>query len=206
MNNYDGDDEGERLYRSVQTLTSESELLRLIHGSGYFGKKIASDAFRKEGHDEENGLVVIMFHSHFDQSCLRAQHKFRKIAKERQQQGHKMTSSFTMARIEASVLPEKTFQLLGIQHYPHIQIYRNSNRPYENEGNTETKECVASFSIPRSFLFSRMLHESLDAIDQRTLDEWTEFYNQHQEDIEIQQMALEGIVREREQQQQQEQL
>jgi len=162
------DDEDERLYRSVRTLTSEHELLNLLENNS---------------EDDENEIVAIMFHSHFDPSCLRAQHKFRKIASERQ------PNTPTMARIEASVLSERTLQSLGVQKYPHIQIYRSS----EN-----SKQCVASFSIPRSFLFAKLLHESLDAIDRRTPEEWYDFYNQHQGEIASQQLALEGIRREQE--------
>jgi len=194
---YDNDDE--RLYRSVQTLTSESDLLDLLYRNQDVVKERAGGDYREEGND----TVVIMFHSHFDQSCRRAQHKFRKISVERQQQQterDRSTCSYTMARIEASILPDNTLQLLGIQRYPHIQIYRNSNRPHKNKGNAEAKECVASFSIPRSFLFARMLHESLDTIEKRTIEDWSEFYNQHREDIEFQQLALEGIVQEREKQ------
>lgn len=173
--NEDDDDE-ERLYRSVQTLTSETELLRLLqHGE----KQSKGD----------NGMVAIMFHSHFDPSCVRAQHKFRKIAMERQKQQSTGNTSFTMARIEASILSDTTLESLGVQKYPHIQIYRESSRA------TEAKQCVASFSIPRSFLFAKLLHESLDAIDQRTPEEWTAFYDRHKNDIESQQVALETILR-----------
>lgn len=210
--NYDDDDDEERWYQSVQTLTSESDLLRLLRGNKEFEKTRVGDDYYIEG-GEANNIVVIMFHSHFDASCVRAQHKFRKIASELQKQEqeqqkegqHRTTSSCTMARIESSVLPDKTLQLLGIQRYPHIQIYWNSSQSHKKKGSTTTKECVASFSIPRSFLFAKMLHQSLGAIHQRTPEEWTEFYNQHGEEIESQQLALEGIVREREQQQQQQQ-
>jgi thiol-disulfide isomerase/thioredoxin len=189
-NDEDNDDDDERLYRSVRTLTSESDLLRLLRDNE------DSRDDNSEGRDEDS-TVVIMFHSHFDSSCLRAQHKFRKIASERQQTT--TPPSCTMARIEASILPDKTLQSLGIERYPHIQIYRSSRNSEKGEGTIDTKECVASFSIPRSFLFSRMLHESLDAIDQRTPEEWAEFFSQHREQIKTQQLALEGIVREKEQ-------
>jgi len=206
ISSYDDDnDEEERWYQSVRTLTSESDLLRLLRGNKEFGtRRVGGDDYYQGGGD--NNIVVVMFHSRFDASCVRAQHKFRKIASEFQQQQqkegqqHRSTASCTMARIEASVLPDKTLQLLGIERYPHIQIYWNSSQPHNNKGNATTKECVASFSIPRSFLLTKMLHQSLDAIDQRTPEEWAEFYNQHREEIESQQLALEGIVREREQQ------
>jgi len=189
-------DDDERLYRSVHTLTSESELLDFLRGDDLFEKEQDRDDDKE---DVENDFVVIMYHSHFDQSCLRAQHKFRKIAIERQQQHRlkdkdRIPSTYTMARIEASVLPERILQSLGIQRYPHIQIYLNSNR---REENSITKECVASFSVPRSFVFAKMIHESLDAIEKRSPEEWTEFYSQHREKIKSQQMALEGIIRER---------
>lgn len=181
----DEDDKQEKLYRSVRTLTSESDLLRLIKGN--------------RGRDE-SVIVAIMFHSHFDPSCLRAQHKFRKIAIERQENKRlKTKSSCTMARIEASILPDKTIKLLGIQKYPHMQIYWNSSD--EEISTQKTKQCVASFSIPRTFLFAKLLHESLDAIDQRTPEEWAAFYNQHKKEIEFQQLSLEGIIRDREQEQ-----
>lgn len=206
ISSYDDDnDEEERWYQSVRTLTSESDLLRLLRGNKKFGtRRVGGDDYYQGGGD--NNIVVVMFHSRFDASCVRAQHKFRKIACELQQQQqkegqqHRSTASCTMARIEASVLPDKTLQLLGIERYPHIQIYWNSSQPHNNKGSATTKECVASFSIPRSFLLTKMLHQSLDAIDQRTPEEWAEFYNQHREEIESQQLALEGIVREREQQ------
>ncbi len=158
------DDEDERLYRSVRTLTSEQELLNLLESN--------------DG-NEKKEIVAIMFHSHFDPSCQRAQHKFRKIANERQP-----NTSTIMARIEASVLSETTLRSLGIHKYPHIQIYRSSDN---------SKQCVASFSIPRSFLFSNLLHESLDAIDRRTPEEWDDFCTEHQSEIASQQLALEGI-------------
>ena len=94
-----------------------------------------------------------------------------------------------LAPLEASILSDTTLESLGVQKYPHIQIYRESSRA------TEAKQCVASFSIPRSFLFAKLLHESLDAIDQRTPEEWTAFYDQHKKDIESQQVALETILR-----------
>jgi len=170
------DDEEEKLYRCVRTLTSESEFLYLL----------------KESSRDQDEMVAIMFHSHFDPSCVRAQHKFRKIASERQQKTQKK-QPFTMARIEASILSDKTLESLGIQKYPHIQIYCHSS------DTSTTKQCVASFSIPRSFLFAKLLHESLDAIDQRTPEEWDAFYHRHKNDIESQQLALETILREREQ-------
>jgi len=211
INYDDDDDEEERWYQSVRTLTSESDLLHLLRGNKEFGKpRVGGDDYCREGGEENNNIVVVMFHSRFDASCVRAQHKFRKIASELQQQQqqkegkqHRTTSSCTMARIEVSVLPDKTLQSLGIQRYPHIQIYWNSSQSHNNKGSDTTKECVASFSIPRSFLLTKMLHQSLDAIDERTPEEWAEFYNQHREEIESQQLALEGIVREQEQQQQQ---
>mmetsp|Transcript_21948 Transcript_21948/g.45123 ORF Transcript_21948/g.45123 Transcript_21948/m.45123 type:complete len:450 (-) Transcript_21948:33-1382(-) len=167
----DDDDEDERVYRSVRTLTSESDLLYLLEANNG---------------DENDEMVAIMFHSHFDHSCLRAQHKFRKIAIERQ----KNQLPCTMARIEASVLSERTLRSLGVEKYPHIQIYRKRSRQ-------TPKECVASFSIPQSFLFSRMLHQSLKTIDMRTPEEWKAFYNQHQNEIESQQLALDGIKSDR---------
>ena len=192
-------DEEEKLYRSVRTLVSESELLSFLCENKHFENQCNTS----DDHKEENNFVVIMFHSHFDQSCLRAQQKFRKIASKRQQQYQiedscSRRSSFTMARVEASLLPDTTLQKLGIQRYPHIQIYGGSNRWSKMDANTLSKQCVASFSIPRSFLFDKMLHESLDAIDQRTPDEWTKFYNQHQDKIKSQQQALEGIIRKQE--------
>ena len=176
VGNDDEDDDEERLYRSVQTLTSERELLQLLQHSSKLN-------------EDDSNMIAIMFHSHFDPSCVRAQHKFRKIAMERQQQNQKGNASFTMARIEASILSDKTLESLGIQKYPHIQIYRGASI-------TRTKQCVASFSIPRSFLFAKLLHESLDAIDRRTPQEWTAFYKQHKKDIESQQFALEMILHE----------
>jgi len=124
-----------------------------------------------------------------------------------------------MARIESSILTDKTLQKLGIKTYPCIQIYVDeiNNGHGLNAANTNTterttttiptratttaaaattKRCVASFSIPRSFLFAKMIHEALDAIDHRTHEEWNEFYDEHGNNIQFQQLALEGIIRE----------
>jgi len=189
----DYNDDEERLYRSIRTLTSESELLRLIHGD----KDYIDDDRREEG--PNNCIVVIMFHSHFDPSCRRAQHKFRKIASERQYQYEKgmERTPCTMARIETSLLPDQTLRSFGIQRYPHIHIYRISTHCSEIDGNRKSIECVASFSIPRSFLFAKMLHESLDTVVQRTPEEWTEFYNQHRNEIEAQKLAVKEIIHNR---------
>lgn len=203
-NDYNNDNE--RRYRSVRTLTSEDELLSLVVRENEKNRNGDGDDNGSIGTDES---VVIMFHSHFDQSCLRAQHKFRKIADQRRQQQHdrRMISSpsCTMARIESSLLSDETLKRLGIQRYPHIQIYRGSSDPdgrITNDNNSThakpstTKQCVASFSIPRSFLFGRMIHESLDTIDNRTPEEWADFYKHHKHEIASQQVALEKIVRE----------
>ncbi|VEU35999.1 unnamed protein product [Pseudo-nitzschia multistriata] len=181
----------ERLYRSVRTLTSEAELLDLVVG---------------DTNDSGDETLVVMFHSHFDPSCLRAQHKFRKIADERrqkhQQQDTPMASRCRMVRIESSLLSDETLNHLGIRRYPHIQIYRGApdfggrvTSGDVHHARTRAKECAASFSVPRSFLFGKMLHESLDAIDERTPEEWEKFYEQHGDEIEAQQAGLERIVR-----------
>ena len=214
--NEDGDDT-ERLYQSVRTLTSESELLRLIRSNDAFGNQQQTNADSKyERVGEEISITAIMFHSHFDPSCHRAQHKFRKITNERslrkEIQKEKQRTAFPsctiMARIESSILSDTTLKLLGIHRYPHIQKYRRkptTTTTTKTNNNNNNNECVASFSIPQSFVFSKMLHESLDIIEQRTPEEWTEFYKQHCEEMEIQQLALDGIVqntRERQQWQQ----
>eukprot|EP00536_Pseudo-nitzschia_multiseries_P012647 jgi/Psemu1/309277/fgenesh1_kg.495_\ len=110
-----------------------------------------------------------------------------------------------MARIEASLLSDDTLNHLGIQTYPHIQIYhRRADRvhpsaelePEPKPERTRTRQCVASFSIPRSYLFGKLLHECLDAIDGRTPEEWEAFEQNHGEEIQAKKVALENILRE----------
>ncbi|MGK3739789.1 MAG: hypothetical protein ACI90V_006636 [Bacillariaceae sp.] len=175
----DEDDDNERQYRSVRTLTSEADLLQVIRGNK-----------NDEGNDNTNnddGIVVVMYHNHFERSCLRAQHKYRRIANEQLKQQQRSSSSsssssWCMARIETSVLSDNTLQLLGVRLYPHIQVYLG-------------RTCVASFSIPQPYLFAKKLRESLEIISTRTTQEWDEFYDQNNEEIKSQQNALDVITR-----------
>jgi len=182
------DNDTERRYRSVRTLTSEDELLQIIRRGD---KKNDDDDRNSDVNEDVVDILVIMFHNHFEQSCLRAQHKYRKIAneklmqqlKERSSPSH--SSSWCMARIESSVVSDNTLQLLGVRSYPHFQVYSGQ------------RTCLASFSIPQPYLFAKILRESLDNISTRTSQEWTEFYEQNKDEINSQNEALDIIIRHR---------
>ena len=61
---------------------------------------------------------------------------------------------------------------LGIHKYPHIQIYRQG------------RQCVASFSINQSFVFTKSLHDAIDSVLKRTDDEWKEFITTNKNNID----------------------
>jgi len=177
---FEEDDENERRYRSVRTLTSEDELLQVIRGD-------KNDDGKNSDVNEDVDILVIMFHNHFEQSCLRAQHKYRKIANDQllqQQKRFPLHSSWCMARIESSVLSDNTLQLLGVRSYPHFQVYSG-------------RTCLASFSIPQPYLFAKVLRETLENISLRTSQEWIEFYEQNKDEIKSQNEALDTIIRHR---------
>jgi hypothetical protein len=119
--------------------------------------------------------AVIMFHSHFGHSSLRAQHQFTRIA-----ESSPYNEGFNLFRIESSTLPDSTLKELGISKYPHIQIYRDG-------------KCVASFSIPQTYLFSTIVQRSLDEFNQRTDAEWDDFMAQFQSNIASNQQVIESI-------------
>ena len=176
------DDESERQYRSVRTLTSEADLLQVIRGN-----KNDEGNKNNTATNDDDDILVVMYHNHFEQSCLRAQHKYRIVANEQLKKQQRSSSSLTsssswcMARIETSVLSDNTLQLLGVRLYPHIQVYLG-------------RTCVASFSIPQSYLFAKKLRESLEIISSRTTQEWDEFYDQNNGEIKSQQSALDVIT------------
>jgi len=103
-NNYNNDAAGggsaDAWYQSVRTLTSEAELLGLLmdggqsrNGSNINSNNNNNNNSKGNDNDNDNGknnpegeeIVVVMVHSHFDPSCRRAQHKFRRVADERRQ-------------------------------------------------------------------------------------------------------------------------
>jgi hypothetical protein len=139
----------------VTTLASEGQLLQAIKA-----------AVPTRGSTTSPKPLVVLFHSHFEQACYRAQRQYKRIA---EQPLHK--EFFSMTRIERSVLSDSTLQDLGIERYPHIQVYKDGN-------------CVASFSIPQTYIFSKMVGDSLDTIRNRTSKAWQDYVQHHRVDME----------------------
>ncbi|KAG7339883.1 hypothetical protein IV203_034392 [Nitzschia inconspicua] len=97
---------------SVYTLASEDQLFQALDSL--------------ESSTDDNSLLVTMFHSHFEQSCVRAQYRFRKIAQHylskplkefgaktsykqnQHQQQPQQQHRFLFTRIEASVISDST--------------------------------------------------------------------------------------------------
>lgn len=150
----------------VTTLASEGQLLQAIHAT-----------IPTQGSTTSAKPLVVLFHSHFEQACFRAQHQYKRIAEQYQHEQY-----FSMTRIERSVLSDSTLQDLGIERYPHIQVYKDGN-------------CVASFSIPQTYIFFKMVGESLDAIRNRTSKEWQDFVVRHRVDIEANKAVQDVIQR-----------
>jgi hypothetical protein len=138
----------------VTSLASEGQLLQSIQAT----TKRASSTTKEP--------LVVLFHSHFEQACFRAQRQYKRIAGQPQYQ-----RIFSFTRIERSVLSDSTLHELGIERYPHIQVYRDGN-------------CVASFSIPQTYIFTKMVGDSLDAIRNRTPREWQDFVQLHRSEID----------------------
>jgi len=114
------------LHGPLCTLTKPAQLVRFI--------------------DEVEGesLAVVMFHSHFVESCRRAQEQYRKTVDEYS------SSPVSFARIEAIVLRDETLCDLGVENYPTLQVYRCG-------------ELIAQESIGPSYLFKRTAHNLIDA-------------------------------------------
>lgn len=142
----------------IQTLASESQLLNAIDKSNEY-------------------TTVIMFHSHFEPACLRAQHQYRRIA------DSPVAEGLGLKRIESSHLSDSVLQSLGIERYPHIQIYKD-------------KKCVASFSVPQTYVFRSLVTNSLEEVKQRQPQDWEVFYQQFESEIRKNKDALDTIRRE----------
>ena len=201
-------DQHHRRSSTVMTIISERQLLMAIDktnktvtgsrdgsGSEFFNNIFESSTI---GHDDggnefmmndsssnnsinnnnNSKLAVILFHSRFGHASLRAQHQFTTIAEAR----NRYIDSFDFFRIESSTFPETTLKGLGVStHHPHIQIYKDGR-------------CVASFSIPQTYIFTKMVRGSLDECIQRTkLDQWNDFMNQFADDISSIQQIVDSI-------------
>jgi hypothetical protein len=198
--------------QSVKTLASERQLLMAIDRSrsssksnshtdtndsknddddGFFnGSTIGRGDTRSTTSASEGRTAVIMFHSHFGRSSMRAQHQFRRIAEHHHQQRSATTTNgnnkdkvkdfYLFARMESSTISETTLQELGVSKYPHIQVYRDG-------------KCVASFSIPQTYLFSKMVSDALDELDTRSPEDWEQFMAHHQDVITENQHVIESI-------------
>ena len=148
----------------VQTAASEKQLLHAID----------------ESSKSNNTISVIMYHSHYEQACVRAQHQYRKVAEyysEKRETNNGNTAPVSdptillFTRIEVSLLDGTVLSGLGIQKYPHIQIYRKG-------------QCVASFSISQSFTFTESLHDSIDSVLIRNDIEWKDFITANKNNID----------------------
>ncbi|KAG7337677.1 hypothetical protein IV203_037017 [Nitzschia inconspicua] len=108
----------------VYTLASEDQLFQALDSL--------------ESSTDDSTLLVTMFHSHFEQSCVRAQNQFRKIAQHylskslkefgvktsyeqnHQQQQQQQQYRFLFTRIEASVISDIPLRNLNKHRYPLI--------------------------------------------------------------------------------------
>ena len=148
----------------------------------------------------KNNVVVVMYHSNFEPSCVRAQHQYRRLAeslslssasksttsKEGERDDNKSIHShhhhnFILTRIESSVLSERTLKALGVTKYPYVQVYQ--------DGGT----CVASFSIPQTYMFKKLVGDCLQQIQQRSATEWKEFYQRYHKDIQENQHVVQEL-------------
>lgn len=139
----------------IQTLASATQLLDAIDQS-------------------EERPTMVMFHSHFEPACVRAQHQYRRIS------GSPVGDDMTLTRLESSVLSESFLKSLGVERYPHIQIYKS-------------RKCVASFSVPQTYVFRSLVTNSLEEVKQRQPEEWDTFYRKFENEIQEKQAALEFI-------------
>lgn len=146
---------------AVTTLAAEGQLVEAVRAT--------------RGSDTPS--LVVLFHSHFVQSCVRAQRQYRRIAEQPHRRGR-----FVMTRVERSVLSDSTLKDLGIERYPHVQVYRDGI-------------CVASFSVPQTYFFTKLVGDSLDAIASRTPEEWSDFVRLHRQDIDANKAVQEVIQR-----------
>ena len=145
------------------------------------GNEFVMNDSSNNNHNDNNGKpAVILFHSRFGHASLRAQRQFTTIAED---QNHYI-GKFVFFRIDSSTLSDTTLKGLGVSTYhPHIQIYKDGR-------------CVASFSIPQTYIFTRMVRGSLDECIQRTeQDQWNDFMNQFADDISSIQQTVDSIRR-----------
>ena len=135
----------------ICTLSSGSQLVRTIN--------------------DQKKPTVVLYHSHFEEACKRAQHQYRRLAE------GPHGKDFFLARIETSVLSDSTLQELGITTYPFVQVFKDG-------------KCVASFSIPLSYMFNRLMGDSLKLIKQRSREQWEEFYTEYNYEIQSIQQVI----------------
>ena len=133
------------------------------------------DAIHQSTMGDEDQPTVVLFHSHFQHSSQRAQYQYRRIAE-------KQKKAFLLTRIETSTLAESTLQALDVMtQSPFVQIYKSGM-------------CVASFSIPQTYLFNKLVYDNLEAVQKRSAEEWNSFRNEFAEEIQTNHRALESIA------------
>ena len=102
-----------------------------------------------------HSLVVIKFFGHTCPLCRKIEMKYKKMAH------YYSPAPIQFAEIESKVHPE-LFRTLGIDTFPHIQIYRNG-------------QCVASHGTERDTTFEPMVKDTIDRELCMTLDDWDAF-------------------------------
>ena len=100
-------------------------------------------------------LVVIKFFGNSCPLCRKIEMKYKKMAH------YYSPAPIQFAEIESKVHPE-LFRTLGIDTFPHIQIYRNG-------------QCVASHGTERDTTFEPMVKDTIDRELCMTLDDWNAF-------------------------------
>ncbi len=172
MKQFEGEIERNKIAR--RRLRQEVHFPSSTHSATGVIQTLASEGQLLNAVDHSDGgpMTVIMFHSHFVPGCRRAQHLYRRIA-----ESSMASNDLVFARIESSALSETFLEALDVKKYPHIQFYKDG-------------KCVASFSIPQTYVFRLKLWSTLDEVKQRQSKEWEIFYRQYATEIENNQHAL----------------
>ena len=130
--------------------------------------------------NDDDRILVVMFHAHYCQTCKRAGLQYQKLAKKLASDSNEdQTTIFT--NLESSTcLSADQLRAMGVTKFPFVQIFRKG-------------DCVASFGTGPVHLFARKVEGSLEACRARSPDDWENFFNQFGADMAENQQGRQNV-------------
>jgi hypothetical protein len=122
-----------------------------------------------DSNQNNDRLIVVKYYADYCKICQRAGMHYQKIAKNMAETDK---DSIVFAKLESSTcLTSDQLRSMGITKFPFVQIFRHGL-------------CVASFSTGPVHLFGRKVQGSLDTCRQRSSQEWDDFMEQFETEIQ----------------------